>query len=224
MIKQLTFLVAALAVLITSEVGAASCTTDADCMPYEVCENRLIQECPDGRPSCMPGESDEDCAARAMAWAAENCVQSEVPECWPRWWLPCETAADCSEGFGCDAGECVYVEAPCASDSDCPPFWTCVSSQVGEHCMPPMSPSVTGMGGGPSSGGSGSAGAGSAGALAREEESQESSSGSCAFVAAPARVPGIALFAWALVLVLGLRRRTKSRFLEPEPKSKLRQS
>lgn len=136
-VKLFAATVALVPMLITSEVLAqATCTADTDCRPYETCMPGGTLDCPaDGTPSCMPGESDEDCVARRNAWKAENCTETEGAHCKLHWLEPCDDAADCGEGFACDAEQCTAIETACTGDPDCPQYWVCISAASGSSDM-----------------------------------------------------------------------------------------
>ena len=94
----------------------STCETDADCPDGFACEvvGGMSESCPAGEDcdpvnvqiyGCKPApcDTDADCAG-------EDCPpEEEVPPCeptvvgqWgPKWVAPCETAADCGEGFEC---------------------------------------------------------------------------------------------------------------------------
>jgi MYXO-CTERM domain-containing protein len=117
---------------------AAPCETNADCASYMVCAASSRRVCPDvAAPSCEPGESDDDCSARAEAWQAEQCDSVEQLFCMPRWERPCSSDADCGAGFRCeDSGACTLLVESCADTGDCPDAWTCQSVNSGP-CVPP---------------------------------------------------------------------------------------
>jgi hypothetical protein len=213
MIKLCATTVALVPMLIASEVLAqATCTTDTDCRLYETCMPGGTLDCPaDGAPSCMAGESDEDCVARRNAWKAENCTETEGAHCKLRWLEPCEDAADCGEGFACDAGQCTAIETACTGDPDCPQYWMCISAASGSSdmdggggapvdmvqlCIPPGS---TGTGGTTNQAGSPTDGS------PESTRGSENSSDGCT-VTASSRGAEMPLVFSALTLVMGLVR------------------
>jgi Cys-rich repeat protein len=140
----------------------ASCETADDCASYMVCAASERRVCPDRAPSCEPGESDDDCAARAAEWQAEECDIIEQSICTPRWERQCTSDADCGAGFRCEApGACALSVEACAGDGDCPEAWTCQSVSSGSclptegeeechsaqelRCVPPLGSTVTGQ-------------------------------------------------------------------------------
>ncbi len=78
-----------------SVCSPAACTTSDDCGPDLVCLETQTVICTD--VACPPGETCE---------AVEpQCEPQTESRCAPRWMAPCETAADCGEGFDCVAEE-----------------------------------------------------------------------------------------------------------------------
>ncbi len=71
----------------------AACETDADCGGSMVCHTFAASNC--ATPACAPGE---DCVLVDV----EPCTTEEYKQCTPRAELPCETAADCGEGYNCE--------------------------------------------------------------------------------------------------------------------------
>ena len=69
----------------------APCTTSDDCGPDLVCLETETVTCTDAE--CPPGE---ECEA-----VEPQCETLTEGRCAPRWMAPCETAADCGEGFDC---------------------------------------------------------------------------------------------------------------------------
>lgn len=113
----------------------AECESAADCASHMECVERPRQECEGEYPSCVEGESDEECIARVFEWQAESCQTITPQLCTPRWELPCQADADCGEKLRCDSGACTLVDEFCSADADCPVTWFCATINVGQ-CRP----------------------------------------------------------------------------------------
>jgi hypothetical protein len=114
---------------------AAACESAADCASHMECVERPRLECVGEYPSCVEGESDEQCIARVFAWQAESCQTIAPLLCTPRWQLPCEADSDCGDEFRCDSGACSLIDELCSEDADCPVTWFCATINVGQ-CVP----------------------------------------------------------------------------------------
>jgi hypothetical protein len=113
----------------------AECESAADCASHMACVERRRQQCEGEAPSCVEGESDDECIARVFAWRAENCQTVTPLLCTPRWELPCQADADCGAKLRCDSGACTLIEEFCSEDADCPVTWSCATINVGQ-CQP----------------------------------------------------------------------------------------
>jgi hypothetical protein len=113
----------------------AECESGADCASHMACVERPRQECEGEYPSCVEGESDEQCIARVFEWQAENCQTLTPLLCTPRWELPCQADADCGDALRCDSGACTLIDEFCSADADCPVTWFCATINVGQ-CRP----------------------------------------------------------------------------------------
>jgi MYXO-CTERM domain-containing protein len=96
-------------------VPLSGCESDADCAENMVCLSYEMGSCSD--VACAPGEDCPD-----IEPVCETSVQTQCTE---RWNAPCESAADCGDGF-----ECEYVEE-CSCSGGVNPS---------EPAMPPMMP------------------------------------------------------------------------------------
>ncbi|MBN1605770.1 MAG: hypothetical protein JW940_04015 [Polyangiaceae bacterium] len=84
---------------------AAECETDADCGAHMKCAALEQTECSgEAPPATEPCDPDTECKVAASDVAVE-CTTTTIHLCQPQWMLPCETAADCGEGFACKEQE-----------------------------------------------------------------------------------------------------------------------
>jgi hypothetical protein len=111
--------------------ASPECASDADCASHMACVESPRQECEGEYPSCEPGESDDECIARVLAWQAAFCTIVTPLSCTPRWNLPCQSDASCGDKFLCDAASCVLSATGCSEDADCPVTWFCATINVG---------------------------------------------------------------------------------------------
>ena len=82
---------------------AAPCEADSDCPETMVCYAREVGVCSGGMtmaPVCLKAPCDPPPPPQPQ----EECTTSTIRECTPRYWLPCEQASDCGEGFTCEEG------------------------------------------------------------------------------------------------------------------------
>lgn len=82
-----------------------SCDSDADCADFMICHAETYSECSGGAavaPACPPNQT---CPTPAPAPAPMTCTQKTTKQCTPRYALPCNAAADCGNGFSCEAPE-----------------------------------------------------------------------------------------------------------------------
>jgi hypothetical protein len=97
------------------------CSSDADCASDMTCYSHDVQECtvggsgpcdvPEdgGAPDCPPPEEPE-------------CTTTRVSQCVPNWVLPCDSAADCGDGFTCEElEECGCTGSAGRPGPDAPP-------------------------------------------------------------------------------------------------------
>lgn len=126
----------------------APCTTDADCGEGLQCLAVTYENCPAVEP-CSPSG---DCGEPEPSVECEEVVEYL---CLPTFMAPCETAADCGEGFECREDEicgcsggipadpeepapepectceptgdryCAPIEVECTDDTACGAGWTC---------------------------------------------------------------------------------------------------
>jgi hypothetical protein len=113
----------------------AECESAADCASHMACVERPRQECEGEAPSCVEGESDDECIARVFAWQAENCQTVAPLLCTPRWELSCQADADCGAKLRCDSSACTLIDEFCSDDADCPVTWSCTAINTGQ-CQP----------------------------------------------------------------------------------------
>jgi MYXO-CTERM domain-containing protein len=75
------------------------CTSNADCATDMVCHTETHQECEDVAPCASDDGSEKvpECERQEPT----NCTTVSTSACVPRWYLPCQTAADCGAGFEC---------------------------------------------------------------------------------------------------------------------------
>jgi MYXO-CTERM domain-containing protein len=93
----------------------AACETDADCGAHMKCAAIEQTECTGGTaPATEPCAADTECKA-APADVAEECTTTTIHQCQPEWTLPCETAADCGEGFACKEQESCWCSGSSGS-------------------------------------------------------------------------------------------------------------
>lgn len=82
-------------------VPVRDCTADSDCIDGWTCFTQTINEdCVSAEPAPACPEGDPDCTPEAPE--PVDCGEPrEESACVPRWFLPCEAAADCGPGFEC---------------------------------------------------------------------------------------------------------------------------
>lgn len=75
------------------------CKADSDCASGMVCHERRIGTCQSApTPACAPGFKCPD-------FVPPMCTETVEHVCIPRYVLPCQQAADCGDGFTCEAHE-----------------------------------------------------------------------------------------------------------------------
>jgi len=228
----LSLLVAASTVLAEDDGDAMCdrwppCETDSDCDAGSRCWVDRRSACPDGYPSCVPGEPDEACAARAQAFVEARCEVVERASCNPSWSLPCQSDDDCGAEFACDVAQCFPVIRSCSQDGDCPGDWRCGTYDAGfcEHsdacvstqrkligCVPPPYCAGVFLTGGVDVDGVDRAASNEAASsdTAGAAKSAPESSGGCSLAAAEAPARGLVTAAGWLGLALACTRRRRS--------------
>ena len=85
------------------QCAPAACKTNADCADFMVCHTSTTTECPavPATAACPPNQT---CPPPEPVDAG-SCKPVTSTQCVPRYELPCETAADCGDGFSCEAVE-----------------------------------------------------------------------------------------------------------------------
>lgn len=122
------------------------CTADSDCGDGLACIIESYESCSGGgavgAPEPLPGGAPDGSGTDTGTDPAVDCTTETYSYCAPRWMGPCETAADCGDGFTCEP------EVSCV----------CSGSSGGE--IPPDAGTGSSGGGssGSSSGSSGSSG------------------------------------------------------------------
>jgi hypothetical protein len=89
----------------------AHCSVNAECASGMVC-HAWVQGCAQTDCACAPDVPDCGCGASTA------CEAKTVSMCTPRYLLPCQVAADCGEGFTCEAQmtDCASSGSSGASD------------------------------------------------------------------------------------------------------------
>jgi MYXO-CTERM domain-containing protein len=93
----------------------APCETDADCGAHMKCAAIEQMDCGGAtEPAVEPCAADGECKVAAPD-APVECTSTTLHQCQPQWTLPCETAADCGEGFACKERESCWCSGSTGS-------------------------------------------------------------------------------------------------------------
>jgi hypothetical protein len=94
----------------------AACETDADCGAHMKCAAIEQKECTgETAPATEPCEPNTECKVTAAPVESVECTTTTIHQCQPQWTLPCETAADCGEGFACKEQESCWCSGSSGS-------------------------------------------------------------------------------------------------------------